>query len=308
MATAVNFDTVKKGVVALLLASDTAYGTGTTGNAPDGSIRSLPSATEFSDRILEVDEEVCSLITQTVGHPYQSTFVTTSGALNGPSASLPARTGAVLQVLTLAGKVSLDWTSANVSGSVISIANHGLVTGQKVRVTSAGTLPAPLAAGVDYYIIRLTSGSFSFASTLWNANASTAITLTNTGSGTSTLTSQFIEGTQTNSKDTAVTAFYNASVYTTSESGACGFWYIEGDTIYTSSPQCKVVYADVTKGASPQAPSMYEFALIAGTVAKLLKDGGASDLSDYYAGQYQQYLAQIGAGATVLPAIEAYKG
>lgn len=310
MAAVVSYDNVKKGVVALLLASNTAYGAGTTGNAPDGSVRSLPSSEEFNGRILEVDAEVCTAIAMTMQHPFQTTFVQTTTALSGPSINLPARNGIILSIQTMTGKETTTFTSADIPfpslGNII-VENHGLVTGQKVQLTTTGALPANLSLATNYWIIRVSSDTFRIAATQWNAQIGTPVTFGDGGSGTQTITSQYQEGTLANSKDTVTTAFYNASVYTQSESGACGFWFIEGDTLYVTSPKAKVVYTDFVKTSSPQAPEPYEFALIAGTVAKLLKDGGDAQQAQYYEGQYGQYMQSIVGGAMVLPAIAAYK-
>jgi|DEB0MinimDraft_10_1074344.scaffolds.fasta_scaffold00661_7 hypothetical protein len=60
-------------------------------------------------------------------------------------------------------------------------------TGKIVRVSSTTTLPSPLVAGTDYFVIRVSSTTCKLATTLDNANAGTAIDITTTGSGTHTL-------------------------------------------------------------------------------------------------------------------------
>ena len=60
---------------------------------------------------------------------------------------------------------------------------HGFVTGQKVRVSSATTLPAGLAAATTYYVIKLTADTFSLAATDALATAGTAVNVTDTGTG-----------------------------------------------------------------------------------------------------------------------------
>jgi hypothetical protein len=60
---------------------------------------------------------------------------------------------------------------------------HGFVTGQKVRVSSATTLPAGLSAATTYYVIKLTADTFKLATTDANATAGTAIDITDTGTG-----------------------------------------------------------------------------------------------------------------------------
>lgn len=62
-----------------------------------------------------------------------------------------------------------------------------LLTGTRVRLTTSGTLPAPLATATDYYLIRMSDGTFELATTYANAIAGTQIDLTTAGTGTHTL-------------------------------------------------------------------------------------------------------------------------
>ena len=59
---------------------------------------------------------------------------------------------------------------------------HGLLDGQKGRVTTSGVLPAPLAVGTDYFFRDVTANTFKLAATLGGA----AIDLTSDGTGTHT--------------------------------------------------------------------------------------------------------------------------
>jgi hypothetical protein len=61
------------------------------------------------------------------------------------------------------------------------------LTGDGVRVSSTGTLPAGLAADTTYYLMRAEAG-LQLATSLANARAGTAIDITDAGSGTHTLT------------------------------------------------------------------------------------------------------------------------
>ncbi len=309
MATAVSLDTIKKSITSILQASQTAYGSGTTGNAPDGSNRQYSSATEFTDRILEVDLEVCTRIALSMQSPYQTTFIQTSSAIPGPSGNLPARNGTIIRVTAQNGIATQTFlnTEVMVLANYVSLGNHGLVTGQKVQLTNPGTPPTGLAVATDYWIVRASANTFQFATSAFNALNGTVITMSGQGTGTNTITTQYTEATEADTKDSVVEAFNLPSLFASSAGGAAGFWKIEGDTIYTSSPNCKVVYTDVIKTSAPQAPEPYEFAVTAGTVAKILKDGGDDQLASYYLNQYQNYLAEITAGATVLPAISLYK-
>lgn len=60
---------------------------------------------------------------------------------------------------------------------------HGFKTGDRVRVSSATTLPAGLSASTTYYVIKLTADTFKLATTDANATAGTAIDITDTGTG-----------------------------------------------------------------------------------------------------------------------------
>jgi len=84
---------------------------------------------------------------------------------------------------------SKTWTSANVDTGTdrITIASHGYTTGQSVRVTTAGTLPSPLAINTTYYVIVVDDTTISLATSLSNALIAEEIPLTTTGSGTSTM-------------------------------------------------------------------------------------------------------------------------
>lgn len=61
-------------------------------------------------------------------------------------------------------------------------------TGEKVRVSTDNTLPAPLAAGTDYYVIKQSATEITLAESLAEAYAGTEITLTSDGVGNHTIT------------------------------------------------------------------------------------------------------------------------
>lgn len=60
-------------------------------------------------------------------------------------------------------------------------------TGEKVRLSTTGTLPAPLALLTDYYSIYVDDTHIRLALSLADANAGTYIDLTDTGTGTHTI-------------------------------------------------------------------------------------------------------------------------
>lgn len=73
-------------------------------------------------------------------------------------------------------------TDANALNSTV----HGLFDGQIAVLSTTGTLPAPLAAATDYFVIHATDDSFELAATL----DGTPITLTDNGSGTHSFTAK----------------------------------------------------------------------------------------------------------------------
>jgi len=72
------------------------------------------------------------------------------------------------------------------SPGVVSLAGHGLITGDRVEFSTTGNLPTGVAAYTNYYVIYLTSGTFSLASSYANAIAGTAINFTGSPSGVHT--------------------------------------------------------------------------------------------------------------------------
>lgn len=72
----------------------------------------------------------------------------------------------------------------------ITVTGHGYSTGQRVRLTTTGTLPPGLSAGVDYYVIADNANTLRFASSLRDATEGTAIDLGGYGSGTQSIVPQ----------------------------------------------------------------------------------------------------------------------
>lgn len=85
-----------------------------------------------------------------------------------------------------------------------------------------------------------------------------------------------------------------------------GWFKITGNVVWTTSAYVKVYYTDYTKTSAPQAPQSYMSAVVAGSVARLLKDGGDMETSVYYGQMYQGFIAQIKALANELPIITRY--
>lgn len=79
-----------------------------------------------------------------------------------------------------------------VSGSVVSLTNHGLRDGKGVAFTSTGTLPAGLTAGTIYYIRSTGANTFTLHATKADALANTGqVTFTTTGTGTHNVKGQY---------------------------------------------------------------------------------------------------------------------
>lgn len=76
--------------------------------------------------------------------------------------------------------------TANATTNQLTITAHGLNTGDgpATPYTAAGTLPAPLVALTDYWIIRDDANNVRLATSQANAIAGTAVDLTTAGSGT----------------------------------------------------------------------------------------------------------------------------
>lgn len=93
--------------------------------------------------------------------------------------------------------ITFDFVDADVTPGTDSITEtaHGLQTGDKVQLTSSGTLPAGLALATDYYVIRVSANSFKLASSESNAEWNIPVDITAAaGGGTHTLTAVEVEG------------------------------------------------------------------------------------------------------------------
>jgi hypothetical protein len=62
-----------------------------------------------------------------------------------------------------------------------------LLTGTRVQVSTTTTLPSPLVAATNYYLIKVSDTTFKLATSYANAIAGTAIDITTAGTGTHTL-------------------------------------------------------------------------------------------------------------------------
>ncbi len=72
------------------------------------------------------------------------------------------------------------------SPGVVTHTAHGLITGQKLQLTTTGALPTGLSANTTYYVIEDTANTYKLATSLANAAAGTAINTSGSQSGTHT--------------------------------------------------------------------------------------------------------------------------
>lgn len=108
---------------------------------------------------------------------------TTPGSSQASARRFEARAGLSVSALTEV-TASTAWTVAT---GLVTVASN-FTTGEKVRLSSSGTLPAGLSAGTDYYAIRVGATSIYLASSRANAYAGTKVTFSDQGSGNHTIT------------------------------------------------------------------------------------------------------------------------
>ncbi len=76
--------------------------------------------------------------------------------------------------VTIASPAVMTWTA------------HGLVSGQKMQLTTTGALPTGLSASTTYWVTVINANTFNLSTTLANAQAATFITTTGSQSGVHT--------------------------------------------------------------------------------------------------------------------------
>jgi hypothetical protein len=84
--------------------------------------------------------------------------------------------------------VTLPDTDVDIVNDRFLYVNHGLSTGLAVNVSTSGTLPSPLVAGTDYFVIKMSADYFKLALTLADAEAGNVILINSAGSGNHTFT------------------------------------------------------------------------------------------------------------------------
>jgi Flp pilus assembly protein TadG len=86
---------------------------------------------------------------------------------------------------------TLTQNSSNIStgSDTFSVSSHGLSTAMgPVMVSSSSTLPAPLSAATNYWVIKTNSNTLKLATSASNASAGTAVNITSVGTNGATLT------------------------------------------------------------------------------------------------------------------------
>lgn len=77
-------------------------------------------------------------------------------------------------------------TITNATPGVVTHTAHGLQTGNRLQLTTTGTLPTGLTASTTYWVIKIGADSYWLATTLANAAAGTKIATSSAGSGVHT--------------------------------------------------------------------------------------------------------------------------
>lgn len=117
---------------------------------------------------------VCALV-DVVGF-YRKTPITSTGA--------DATTNTLGQSDTFTADAGTDICTYTSTASYPS----NILVGTRVRLTTTTTLPAGLATGTDYYVIKVTDSTFKLATSYANALVPTPIDITDAGTGTHTIT------------------------------------------------------------------------------------------------------------------------
>lgn len=115
-----------------------------------------------------------------------------TGTINSPTIDLEGSRNYSIQTEIAVGtpttKVLASATDINITTDIFTSAAHGFTTGLKVQVSTSLTLPAPLVAVTDYFIIVVDTNTFKLATSLAFALVGTQIDITTTGTGNQTVT------------------------------------------------------------------------------------------------------------------------
>lgn len=127
-----------------------------------------------------------SVITAVTSTTHQNCTAAWAGVVTAPavySKAGAAGTGSVTKAVTTPGTSAAVSTAADTA----TITAHGQVTGSKVALTTAGTLPTGLTA-TNYWLIVVDANTVKFATSLANSATGTAVDITTPGVGTHTIT------------------------------------------------------------------------------------------------------------------------
>ncbi len=91
------------------------------------------------------------------------------------------------QIGTLSRSTQVASADVDISSNTFTINGHSFETGDRVLVTSTGTVPGGLSSVVSYFIIKVDANNIKFATSFTAANSGTEIDIQTTGSGTITV-------------------------------------------------------------------------------------------------------------------------
>ncbi len=104
------------------------------------------------------------------------------------STPIPAGSGSYGVLLQFTNDAPVSGTFTCATSDICTKASHGYSLGLLVRVSnSGGALPTGLSAATDYFVVPVTSGTFSLADSAANAVAGTILDISGVGSGTQTV-------------------------------------------------------------------------------------------------------------------------
>lgn len=273
---------------------------------------------EIANAIIQTEAELVRLFAD-AGHPQREPFLTwlpTNGQASG--VAVPAHIGQIEAIRVLRPDFPEVQTFVRSSGNILTGASHGFDTGQKVRVSTTNTLPAGLSINTDYYVIVLTTSTYSLATSLANALLGTAIVLSSAGTGTHTITPQIIEtdwnlaesATRTNIKLWSenpsifgdIEPYFNLTGQTLTFAG--------GELAQALIVQYEPSYETESEGESEsevdatlQIDSMWEGSLVNGAVVRLGKLGVPAELVRLHAAKWEEAVALLRAGLSSRPEI-----
>lgn len=228
--------TFDSGVAALLVVQDLTYTAdlrGTAGNSI--TIAYTSGGTAGTEVVTVVGTAISVQIQSGVSTGTQvKTAVDASVAASALISVAISGTGSNAQVTAAVTPLASGVASeVNTTSNTILLDASAYPTGLKVRLTTTGTLPAPLATGTDYFIIYVDDATIQLATTLDNAVAGTAIDLTTQGSSAAVAT-------------VVVTALAGATVTFQKSNDATNWLDIQAATSVTIDGSTLLVQPDVS--------------------------------------------------------------